>query len=100
MVHPSLVAVIQSMAIAVFILVSICVALVGSYRYVETLMRCINTGMVSNPPAFAQIGSRGDVRDRYGIRGGGCGDCLGTWCCGPCALTQERREIELEEHSF
>jgi len=47
-----------------------------------------------------QIGERGDVRDRYGIRGGTCGGCCSIWCCTPCALTQERREIELEESSF
>ena len=54
----------------------------------------------SNLPASAQVGSRGDVRDRYNIRGGTCGDCCSSWCCAPCALTQERREIELEEYSF
>jgi Cys-rich protein (TIGR01571 family) len=98
MVLPSLVAVIHSMVIAAFIVGSICVALVGSCRYVETLTRCIY--MVPLTHASAQIGSRGDTRDRYGIRGGTCGDCLSAWCCRPCALTQERREIELEEHSF
>jgi hypothetical protein len=41
MVLPSLVAEIHSMAIAAFIVGSICLALVGSYRYVETLTRCI-----------------------------------------------------------
>lgn len=47
-----------------------------------------------------QIGSRGETRNRYNIRGGTCGDCCSAWCCAPCALTQEHREIELEEHSF
>ncbi|KAL7410792.1 PLAC8 family-domain-containing protein [Mrakia frigida] len=45
-----------------------------------------------------QIGSRGDTRDHYRIEGGCCGDCMANWCCSPCALTQEAREIELEEN--
>ncbi|KAF8490358.1 PLAC8 family-domain-containing protein [Russula emetica] len=44
--------------------------------------------------------TREEVRERYGIRGTGYGDCLTLWCCRACALTQERREIELEESSF
>ena len=37
---------------------------------------------------------------RYGIRGDAVTDCLASACCRPCALTQERREMELEEGSF
>ena len=47
-----------------------------------------------------QVGNRANVRTRYSIRGDALGDCLTSWCCQPCALTQERREIELEENSF
>ncbi|KAJ7282036.1 PLAC8 family-domain-containing protein [Mycena rebaudengoi] len=47
-----------------------------------------------------QMMNRGDVRSRYSIEGGGCGDCLASCCCGPCELTQTSREIELEEQSF
>ncbi|KAI0305344.1 PLAC8-domain-containing protein [Multifurca ochricompacta] len=47
-----------------------------------------------------QISTRADIRNRYGIRGDGNGDCFASGCCTPCALTQERREIELEEKSF
>ncbi|KAF8257531.1 PLAC8 family-domain-containing protein [Lactarius quietus] len=46
------------------------------------------------------IGNRESIRSRYSIRGGTLDDCLTTWCCRSCALTQERREIELEENSF
>ena len=49
MVLPSLVAVIQSMAIAAFIVGSICLALLGSYRYVETLTRCIYMVPLTRP---------------------------------------------------
>ncbi|KAI9430039.1 PLAC8-domain-containing protein [Lactarius indigo] len=54
-------------------------------------------------PGYAwilQIGDRAEVRARYGIRGGTVGDCLTSCFCDPCSLTQERREIELEENSF
>ncbi|KAJ7065305.1 PLAC8-domain-containing protein [Mycena amicta] len=44
--------------------------------------------------------NRGEVRGRYGISGGGCGDCMASCCCGPCDLVQVSREIELEEKSF
>ena len=47
-----------------------------------------------------QIGSRGNVRSRYKISGGCCSDCCSSMCCGPCALTQESREIELEEDAL
>jgi Cys-rich protein (TIGR01571 family) len=48
----------------------------------------------------AQLRTREEVRERYNIRGSVFGDCLGSQWCNPCALTQERREIELEENSF
>jgi Cys-rich protein (TIGR01571 family) len=48
----------------------------------------------------AQIRPREEIRERYGIRGSPLDDCLASWCCNPCSLTQERREIELEERSF
>jgi len=47
-----------------------------------------------------QIPLRNDVRERYRIRGSGGGDCCTIFWCNPCALTQESREIELEEESM
>jgi len=47
-----------------------------------------------------QIQNRADIRERYDIRGSTVGDCFASWCCRPCSLSQERREIELEENSF
>ncbi|TDL24553.1 PLAC8-domain-containing protein [Rickenella mellea] len=47
-----------------------------------------------------QMGQRGTLRHRYRISGGGCGDCLTACCCTPCELTQEAREIELEESVY
>jgi Cys-rich protein (TIGR01571 family) len=47
-----------------------------------------------------QISNRSDIRTRYSIRGDAIGDCFASCLCNPCALTQERREIELEEESL
>ena len=49
---------------------------------------------------WAQIGTRREIRARYGIRGNACDDCITSYFCFPRALIQERREIELEESSF
>jgi Cys-rich protein (TIGR01571 family) len=84
------------MQTAAFMAASLFPVMVGSCRYVKIaaidewvdLSHCV------------QIGTRADIRNRYDIRGGGVGDCLTAWCCRPCSLTQERREIELEEKSF
>jgi len=47
-----------------------------------------------------QMGTRRNVRSRYNIKGGSGSDCCTAFCCTPCELTQESREIELEEQSF
>jgi Cys-rich protein (TIGR01571 family) len=47
-----------------------------------------------------QMCTRGDMRKRYNIKGGGCGDCCAALWCTPCELTQEARELQLEEDSF
>ncbi|CAK5272335.1 unnamed protein product [Mycena citricolor] len=44
--------------------------------------------------------NRGDTRERYGIEGGGCGDCCASFWCASCDITQVSREIELEEQSL
>ncbi|KAH9052686.1 PLAC8-domain-containing protein [Lactarius vividus] len=49
---------------------------------------------------IVQTGGRSDVRARYNVRGNTVGDCCAVWCCPSCSLTQEGREIELEENSF
>ena len=43
---------------------------------------------------------RGAIRGRYNIKGGGCGDCCASFCCAPCELTQEARELQLEEETY
>ncbi|KAF9783344.1 PLAC8-domain-containing protein [Thelephora terrestris] len=47
-----------------------------------------------------QMGQRSSTRGRYNIAGDGFTDFLATWCCAPCDLVQESREIELEENSY
>jgi len=47
-----------------------------------------------------QMGTRASIRARYRIRGGGWDDCLTALFCTPCELTQESRELELEEWSL
>lgn len=46
------------------------------------------------------MGSRTDIRSHYEIRGESTDDCLASLFCHSCALTQEGRELELEEKSF
>ncbi|KAL5514398.1 hypothetical protein ACEPAG_2486 [Sanghuangporus baumii] len=58
------------------------------------LTSCLSAGWI------LQIGQRHSVRQRYRIRGNGCGDCMLAWCCTPCELTQASRELDLEERSF
>lgn len=36
---------------------------------------------------------RGDIRDRYGLRGSGCSDCLKTFFCTCCAMIQQDSEV-------
>ncbi|KAH8829444.1 PLAC8 family-domain-containing protein [Flagelloscypha sp. PMI_526] len=47
-----------------------------------------------------QISTRSTMRSRYNIRGDGCSDCFTAFCCRPCELTQEHREVLLEEESY
>ncbi|KAF8893066.1 hypothetical protein BD779DRAFT_1436389, partial [Infundibulicybe gibba] len=47
-----------------------------------------------------QMASRKAVRERYNISGDGCGDCCTVMWCSSCSLTQESREIDLEEEGL
>ncbi|KAH9478046.1 Cell number regulator 11 [Psilocybe cubensis] len=47
-----------------------------------------------------QIPNRASVRRRYNIEGDWLGDCAAALFCSPCELSQESREIDLEEQSF
>ncbi|KAH9969283.1 PLAC8 family-domain-containing protein [Lactifluus volemus] len=65
---------------------------VGCYFYGLLCPCCQGWGL--------QVDNRTTIRDRYGIRGNYLSDFFTSWFCSPCALTQERREIELEEASL
>lgn len=41
--------------------------------------------------------NRGKIRDRYLINGHFCSDCLAHYCCWPCAICQEYREVTSRE---
>ncbi|KAG7440564.1 PLAC8-domain-containing protein [Guyanagaster necrorhizus] len=43
---------------------------------------------------------RGEIRERYGIDGSVIEDCFASTCCYPCQLTQESRQISLEERQW
>jgi len=49
---------------------------------------------------FIGMGGRGLTRSRYSLRGDQATDFALACCCAPCSLTQESREIELEEQSL
>lgn len=51
-------------------------------------------------PWLVHVQRRVEMRERYAIRGHAIKDFLASVCCNPCALTQERREVEMEEASF
>ena len=51
-------------------------------------------------PCIAGRGGRNNIRNRYNLDGDGVSDCASHICCSPCSLTQESREIELEERSI
>ena len=59
-----------------------------------------NTSKHSMPlgnPCISSMDGRTKIRDRYHIDGNRFTDCLSHTFCLPCALTQESREIALEE---
>ncbi|GIL81802.1 hypothetical protein Vretimale_1405 [Volvox reticuliferus] len=39
------------------------------------------------------MGTRSRIREKYGIAGSSCNDCLLTMCCPLCAICQETREV-------
>ncbi|TFK62804.1 PLAC8-domain-containing protein [Pluteus cervinus] len=50
--------------------------------------------------SLLQLGPRSGIRSRYRIKGDGCGECCTVCWCSSCALTQESRELELEEKTI
>eukprot|EP00658_Telonema_sp_P-2_P001257 TRINITY_DN10474_c0_g1_i1.p2 TRINITY_DN10474_c0_g1~~TRINITY_DN10474_c0_g1_i1.p2 ORF type:complete len:214 (+),score=38.34 TRINITY_DN10474_c0_g1_i1:112-753(+) len=49
-------------------------------------------------PTFNWIATcpmRGAVRNKYQIDGDECSDCLLAWCCDPCTIVQQTKEVRL-----
>jgi len=42
---------------------------------------------------------RGEIREKYDIKGDQMSDCLMSWCCGCCALIQQEKEIIARQES-
>ncbi|SCZ96368.1 BZ3500_MvSof-1268-A1-R1_Chr8-2g10148 [Microbotryum saponariae] len=55
------------------------------------LMQCIGLGCILD------LMLRSDMRERAGIEGSGCGDCMMSCFCSPCSQTQQHLEIVEEE---
>jgi len=68
--------------------------LVGRGTIMYGVIGCCCCGGILGMP------NRRNIRGRYSIRGGTTSDFLLSCCCAPCALTQESRELELEERSL
>ncbi|ESK88951.1 hypothetical protein Moror_13173 [Moniliophthora roreri MCA 2997] len=66
----------------------------GGDCWLHCCLTCFGFGWV------LQMMNRTNVRERYGIEGGFCGDLCTALCCTPCELAQERIEIQLEEQSY
>src|SRR5689334_19736482 len=43
---------------------------------------------------------RGEIRQKYGLKGNGCTDCLMACCCTPCDLTQQDKEVKTREEKM
>jgi hypothetical protein len=40
---------------------------------------------------------RGEIREKYGIEGSGCGDCCTSYWCLCCALIQQEKEVKARQ---
>ncbi|GIL48753.1 hypothetical protein Vafri_5192 [Volvox africanus] len=49
-------------------------------------------------PCILHMVARGYIRRKYNIPGDSCADFMITWCCTPCALCQEHRELIIRGH--
>ncbi|KAI0971342.1 PLAC8 family-domain-containing protein [Xylaria arbuscula] len=47
---------------------------------------------------YAMI-KRGEIRERYGIRGSGCNDCCVSFWCSCCALIQQDNEVKIRQRA-
>jgi len=76
-----------------------CVSGFGWVLEVSSQRQCSTVHSTHASTQLYQVSERGNTRQRYKISGNQCGDCMATFWCLPCVLTQESREIEGEERS-
>ncbi|KAK5628349.1 hypothetical protein RRF57_004064 [Xylaria bambusicola] len=62
-------------------------------RIYETLKSNALTDLIDS---YAMI-KRGEIRERYGIKGSGYGDCCVSFWCSCCALIQQDNEVKIRE---
>ncbi|KAJ7282035.1 PLAC8-domain-containing protein [Mycena rebaudengoi] len=72
----------------------------GSFGNGACMAHCCLTFCTGFGGAILQAIHRGEVRSRYSVDGSGIVDCLASFCCSACDLTQVSGEIELEEKSI
>lgn len=84
-------------------LVSCCLPLGVSCVQACAVDKSLDSGMCKSfihPCILMCIGSainRGKIRSKYMIEGSFVGDCLVSFFCSPCAVTQEYREVKRRE---
>ncbi|KIJ93211.1 hypothetical protein K443DRAFT_112381 [Laccaria amethystina LaAM-08-1] len=73
----------------------------------ERGVRCSSDGWIYACIEFScnmgwalQVATRGNIRQRYSIRGSSAEDFCTAYCCQPCDLVQGSRELQLEEESL
>ncbi|PPR05319.1 hypothetical protein CVT26_011577, partial [Gymnopilus dilepis] len=78
-----------------------CLIYCGLGWIMQASIFCLNCCLAkSERCSLSQMMNRGSIRARYNIKGSGVGDCCTSFWCTPCELTQESRELDLEEASF
>eukprot|EP01084_Bolivina_argentea_P117541 208727_1 len=68
------------------------------YGFVEKKMRHCSLAMclmATCLPCVAAQDLRFKIRSMYGIKGNCCTDCMPAWCCTPCVVSQNYREISV-----
>ncbi|ORY57687.1 PLAC8 family-domain-containing protein, partial [Leucosporidium creatinivorum] len=65
----------------------------ASGTWIYLLASCFGLGCIMD------CSLRGDIRQRYSIKGNSCFDCMASSCCLPCNQAQMRYELRQEEES-
>jgi len=68
--------------------------ILGNDTITYAALNCFGCGWILG------MSNREATRGRYRIDGDSASDCFLSCCCAPCSLTQESRELELEEQAL